>query len=79
MTKHITIILAGKTEAGSAEAQPARDNRLKATNCRWGGSYTPAAPSVTQRQFRALLCLKKPNKQLRRRRIQYLPKAEIVS
>jgi len=57
----ITIPLVGKTEAGSAEAQPARDNQLKATNCRWGGSLTPAIPFYElQRQFRALLCLKKP-------------------
>ena len=55
-----TILLAGQTDAGSAGEQLARDNRLKATNCRWGGSYTPAVPFYEQRQFRALLCLKKP-------------------
>jgi hypothetical protein len=55
------IPLVGETEAGSAEAQPARDSQLKATNCRQGGSYTPAIPFYElQRQFRALLCLKKP-------------------
>ena len=31
------MILVGQTEAGSAEVQPARDNQLKATNCRWDG------------------------------------------
>ena len=57
------IALVGETEAGSAEVQPARDSQLKATNCRWGGSYTPAIPFYKlQRQFRALLCLKKPDK-----------------
>ena len=55
------IALVGKTEAGSVEVQPVRDSQLKATNCRWGGSYTPAIPFYElQRQFRALLCLKKP-------------------
>ena len=63
MNKLITMLLAGKTEVGSAEVQPARDSQLKATNCRWGGSYTPAIPFYElQRQFRALLCLKKPDK-----------------
>ena len=57
----ITIPLVGQTEAGSAEVQPARDSQLKATNCRRDGSYTPAIPFYElQRQFRALLCLKKP-------------------
>ena len=40
----ITMLLAGETEAGSVEVQPARDSQLNATNCRWGGSYTPAIP-----------------------------------
>ncbi len=35
----IIMLLAGKTEAGSVEVQPARDSRFKATNCRWDGSY----------------------------------------
>ena len=55
-----TIPLVGKTDAGSAEVQPVRDSQLKATNCRWGGSYTAAIPFYEQGQFRALLCLKKP-------------------
>jgi len=67
--KELTRIpLVGQTEAGSAEVQPirlalragsARDSQLKATNCRWDGSYTPAIPFYEQGQFRALLCLKK--------------------
>ena len=68
MKRSLTIIdeltrmpLVGETEAGSAEVQPARDSQLKATNCRRDGSYTPAIPFYElQRQFRALLCLKKP-------------------
>ena len=55
------IASADETEVGSAEVQPARDNQSKATNCRWGGSLSPAIPFYdSQRQFRALLCLKKP-------------------
>jgi len=55
-----TIPSVGQTEAGSAEVQPARDSQLKATNCRWDGSLTPAIPFYEfQRQFRTLLCLKK--------------------
>ena len=53
MKRHLTDIenpliirLAGETDAGSAEVQPARDSQTKATNCRRGGSYTPAAPFV---------------------------------
>ena len=38
----ITMPLAGETEAGSAEVQPARDSRLKATNCRWDGGLLPS-------------------------------------
>jgi len=62
--KELTRIpLVGETEAGSAEVQPARDSRLKAMNCRWDGSLTPAIPFYdSQRQFRTLLCLKKPDK-----------------
>ena len=61
MSELITIALVGQTEAGSAKVQPARDSQLKATNCRWDGSLTPAIPFYElPRQFRALLCLKKP-------------------
>ena len=57
----IIMLLAGQTEAGSVEVQPARDNQFKATNCRWDGSLTLAIPFYGfQRQFRTLLCLKKP-------------------
>ena len=68
VSEWIIILLAGETEAGSAEVQPirlalragsARDSQLKATNCRRGGSYTPAIPFYEQGQFRALLCLRK--------------------
>jgi len=53
--KELTRIpLAGKTEAGSVEVQPARDSRFKATNCRWDGSYTPAILFYEQKQFGAL-------------------------
>ncbi len=56
------IPLVGKTEVSSAEVQLTRDSQLKATNCRWGGSYTPAIPFYEQKQFGAFLCLKKPDK-----------------
>jgi len=63
MNELTRMTLVGQTEAGSVEVQPARDSRLKATNCRWDGSYTSAIPSYdSQRQFRALKCLKKPDK-----------------
>ncbi len=32
MSKLTTMLLAGETEAGSVEVQPARDSRFKATN-----------------------------------------------
>jgi hypothetical protein len=56
------MLLVGQTEAGSAEVQPARDSRFKATNCRWGVSCTSAVPFHEHGQFRALQCLKKPDK-----------------
>ena len=56
------MFLADKTEAGSVEVQPARDSRFKATNYRWGDSLTSATPFHERGQFRALKCLKKPNK-----------------
>ena len=62
MAQRVTMVLAGQTEAGSAEAQPARDSQHKATNCRWGGSYTPAAPFSDLEQFGVLQCLRKPDK-----------------
>ena len=62
MIEFMRMVLADKTEVGSAAVQPARDSRLKATNCRWGGSHSPAILFSVPRQFRALLCLKKPYK-----------------
>jgi len=53
------IPLVGKTEVSSAEVQLTRDSQLKATNCRWGGGYTPAIPFYEQKQFGAFSCLKK--------------------
>jgi hypothetical protein len=61
MNELTTMTLVGQTESGSVEVQPDRDSQLKATNCRRDGSYTPAIPFYELlRQFRALLCLKKP-------------------
>jgi hypothetical protein len=57
MSKPLTIVSAGKTEAGSVEVQPARDNQPKAANCRWDGSLTPAIPFHEQGQFGDLACL----------------------
>ena len=79
LSELITMVLAGKTEVGSAEVQPARDSQLNATNCRWDGSYMPAIPFYYYKQFRALLCLKKPNKIACQRQVQYLSKTEKVS
>ena len=63
MNELTRMTLAGETEAGSAEVQPARDSQFKATNCHWDGSNAFAIPfDELQRQFRALKCLKKPDK-----------------
>jgi hypothetical protein len=60
MSELMTMPLVGETDAGSAEVQPARDSQPKATNCLRDGSYTPAIPFYKlQRQFGALICLKK--------------------
>ena len=74
------MLLAGETEAGSAEVQPARDNQLKATNCRWGDSHINLSSHFTNmgnsehcHAFKNLI------RQPRQRRVQYLPKAEKVS
>ena len=62
--KELTIIVSvGKTEAGNAEVQPARDSQLRATNSRRDGSLKPAIPfDRLKKLFRALQCLKKPDK-----------------
>ena len=63
MSELATILLAGETEAGNAEVQPARDSRFKAMNCCWGGRLIPVIPFCqTQSQFSVLKCLKKPDK-----------------
>ncbi|MCD6175550.1 MAG: hypothetical protein J7K65_07285 [Planctomycetes bacterium] len=54
MIESMKIPLAGKTETGPAESQPSRDSPLKGTNCRWGGSYTPAAPFSQARPIQYL-------------------------
>ena len=63
-----TILSAGETDAGYAEVQPirlrlragsARDSQTRATNCRRDGGLTSAVP-LSDAQFRAFLCLKKP-------------------
>jgi len=41
----ITILLAGETEAGSAEVQPARDSRLGVTDYRTGGRFQTGRPA----------------------------------
>ena len=64
LASELTImLLAGKTEAGSVEVQPARDSQLKATNCRWGGSYNLPSHSTNYKNNSELCnALKKPNK-----------------
>ena len=41
----VTMPLAGKTEAGSAEVQPARDSRLGVTDYRTGGRFQIGRPA----------------------------------
>ena len=43
--ERITIPLAGETEAGSAEEQPARDSRLGVTDYRRGGRFQIGCPT----------------------------------
>ena len=43
--KIITMQLAGETEAGSAEVQPARDSRLGVTDYRMGGRSQIGRPA----------------------------------
>ena len=56
-----TIHMAGQTEAGSAEVQPARDNRLIVTDCRWDGGSFVVIPFHKRIQSGAFTCLKKPS------------------
>ena len=79
MIKSMKMPLAGETEAGAAEVQPARDNQLKATNGRWGGSYTPAIPFSELDNSEHCYAFNNLIRQPRQRRVHYLPKAEKVS
>jgi len=60
----MTMLLAGETDAGSAEVQPVRDSRAKATNGRRDGGRTSVIPCF-ERSFGAFLCLKKPPRRRR--------------
>ena len=64
MNKTMIILSAGKTEAGSAEVQPVRDSRAKATDGRRDDGVMPVIPS-SQIPSRAFLCLKKPPRRRR--------------
>jgi hypothetical protein len=56
----VTIRWTGQTDAGNAGEQPARDNRLRATDSRGDGGQKPVIPSSFKIVlFRALKCLKK--------------------
>ena len=61
MSELMTMPLVGETDAGSAEVQPARDNRLIATDCRWDGGTIAVIPFTNKQQFGAFQCLKKPS------------------
>ena len=74
----IIMFLAGQTEAGSVEVQPARDNQFKATNCRWGGSLLPSHFTSFTDNLELCNALKNLIKESRRRRLHYLPKARKV-
>ena len=71
----IIMLLAGETEAGSVEVQPARDSRFKATNCRWDGGFLTS--HFTNFDDNSELCnaLKNLIKRSRQRPVQYLTKA----
>ena len=79
VTKLITMLLAGETEAGSVEVQPARDSWFNATNCRWYGGLLPSHFMNFSDNLELCDALKNLIKQPRQRRVQYLPKAEKVS
>ena len=61
-SKLITMLLAGETEAGSVEVQPARDSRFKATNCRWDGGLLPSHFTNLHDNSELCYALKKPDK-----------------
>ena len=75
----IIMLLAGQTEAGPVEVQPARDSQLKATNCRWDGGLLPSHFMNFADNSERCYALKNLIKQPRQRRVQYLPKAGKVS
>jgi len=75
----IIMLLAGETEAGSAEVQPARDSRPKATNCRWDGGLLPSHFTSFHDNSEFCYAFKNLIKQPRQRRVRYLPKAGKVS
>ena len=52
----MTMLLAGETDTGSAEVQPAKDSQARATNWRRDGGLTSAI-HLSDAQFRAFLCL----------------------
>ena len=58
----IIMLLAGKTQAGSVEVQPARDSQLKVTNCRWDGGLLPSHFTSCKNNSELCNALKKPNK-----------------
>ena len=74
----LIMFLAGQTEAGSVEVQPARDSQSKATNCRWGGSLLPSHFTSFTDNLELCNALKNLMKRSRRRRHHYLPKARKV-
>ena len=78
MQEQTRMILAGQTEAGSVEVQPARDSQFKATNCRWGGSLLPSHFTSFTDNLELCNALKNLMKKSRRRRLHYLPKARNV-
>ena len=65
------MVLVGQTEVGSAKVQLARDSQLKATNCRWGGSLTPAIPFYEHEQFGAFSYLRKTSLPKARQSLNY--------
>ena len=79
MKELVTIALVGQTEAGSVEVQPARDSRLKATNCRWGGSLLPSHFTIRQDNSELCNALKKPNKKSPPKAVSSLQRKRKVS